>query len=207
MGIMQQSWKFSWSFSFTTLGSKCMSKERRRTTEFWSSHTFILWEHPSHCSLCVWFIGEFSSPSDSNSDQTAIPNKAGSKGKERGKEKESGLRGRRGESERTMCKNEKKEHPEENHSHVTQRLATGASIRQCHAYNYVCTAWGSPGDAGKTSVVVSPRILHQPPQKNDSIQINATQVRHPCAPFSPWRTAPLLHRILSSECLIQLASQ
>lgn len=72
-----------------------------------------------------------------------MPNKAGSKGKERGEKKESGLRGRRGESERTMCKNEKKEekkHPEENYSHVTKRLATGASIPQCHAYNYVCTA-------------------------------------------------------------------
>lgn len=42
-----------------------------------------------------------------------------------------------------------KKHQNENHSLVTKHLAAEAFIRQCHAYNYVCTVWGSLGDAEK----------------------------------------------------------
>lgn len=103
------------------------------------------------------------------SDQTAIPNKAGSEGKERGKEKkESGLRGREEVRAREQCvKNEKKErkkkHPEgklftcHEASGNWSLHSTMSCIQLClHGVRVTGRCW-------KTSVVVSPRILHQPP--------------------------------------------
>lgn len=80
-----------------------------------------------------------------------------------------------------MCKNEKKKKPpKENYSHVTKRLATAASIRQCHAIMYArCEGhW----EMLKNICCSLPQNFTSTKKKN-CIHINATQVMHPCASF------------------------
>lgn len=153
---MQQSRKFSWSFPLTTPGSKWMPKERRHAMVFPYLHFLRI---SSLSSLCENF----------HHHQTPIWIKLHTKqgwGQRKGKKNE--WRIRYGRENRWERKNNvlKKQNidPNENHSLVTKRLATAASI-QCHAYNYVCTVWGSLGD-GEKHLLLSPQNFTWNKNKN-----------------------------------------
>lgn len=144
----------------------------KRIFFFCSCSTVPSFSRHVHCTiLCTSaFDVGFISPSDDHSHQAAHQAvlREGEKKGAPAEDQKAGRRGGGGKEHSTgeQWKKVAKGIENENHSLVTKRLAAGGSIRQCHAYDYACTVWGSLGDAGggwggrkkKTSVVMSPEF-------------------------------------------------
>lgn len=116
---------------------------------FCSYHTFILQEYPLHSSLYIWFMKNLYH------HQTIIHIKRHT---DQGWDLKRRIQSKRKEEKKQVWEDDVQKQQNENYSLVTNRLAAEAFIRQCHAYNYVCTVWGSLANAEKTSVVMSPEF-------------------------------------------------
>lgn len=163
------------------------------------AHTIPSFSEHVHCTVpCTFDLMKNLSPSDYHSyqmaHQTRLRKKKGAPAYESKRKKTKQVK-----------RNKVQKHQNGNHSLVTKRLAAGASIRQCHAYNYVCTVRGSLGDAEKHLLLCLKNFIYI--KKRDDVARFTQPKQCFLVPVSLWRTAPLVHRILFSECLIQLASQ
>lgn len=162
---------------------------------FCSYHTFILpEEYPLHSSLYSWCDEEFISPSDYHQYQMAHETRL------RGKKEPQLMspREKTGEREQGAKTSKWKSFTCHEASGSWSLHSTMSCIKLCmHGVRVT-------GRCQKTSVVMSPECFFL---KRDEVAGFMQPKQCFLVPESLWRAAPLVHRILSSECLIQLASQ